>query len=78
MMNSVRNVVVVSALSSTGRKRVTALGRNLPVRHITPPLRLDHYGKTGGLPEIQSLIRKPKKNGDPEGVPCKSPGPADG
>ncbi|MCX6575268.1 MAG: hypothetical protein NTV82_02615 [Candidatus Aminicenantes bacterium] len=41
--------IVVSAVSSTGRKRVTALGRNLPVRHITPPLRLDHYGKTGAF-----------------------------
>jgi hypothetical protein len=41
--------IVVSALSSTGRKRVTALGRNLPVRHITPPSRLDHYGKIGAF-----------------------------
>ena len=27
----------------------TALGRNLPVRHITPPSRLDHYGKIGAF-----------------------------
>ena len=27
----------------------TALGRGLVVRHITPPSRLDHYGKIGGF-----------------------------
>ncbi|MDH4196993.1 MAG: hypothetical protein OEW05_06285 [Candidatus Aminicenantes bacterium] len=27
----------------------TALGRNLPVRHVTPPSRLDHYGKIGAF-----------------------------
>lgn len=27
----------------------TALGRNIPVRHITPPSRLDHYGKIGAF-----------------------------